>query len=82
VQLAGDLITWFAAGGRQRAYTVATTLPAARGVAFAFIDHKGRTFTLRPLSLRLYNTTVRRPGQPWIRTRRQLRAAYRRSLRG
>lgn len=81
VTLSGTTITWFAAGGRQRAYDIARQLPARRGVAFAFVDSRGRAFELRPLTLREYNRNVRLPGQPWIRTTRELRAAYRRSLR-
>lgn len=80
VQRHGRLITWVMPGGRERAYVIARTLPARRGVAFAFVDHRGRTFELRPLTAKLYNASVRRPGHPSYRTQRELQRAYQLSL--
>lgn len=75
------LVTWLMPGGRQRAYTVAKRIPARAGEAFAFVDDQGRRFTLRVLTPALYNAHVRRPRQRKLRTQRELRRAYDRSLR-
>jgi hypothetical protein len=76
------LVTWLMPGGRQRAYTVARKLPARAGEVFAFVDERGRRFTLRPLTAKLYNASVRLLGQPAYANQRELRAAYEQSLAG
>ena len=74
-ELRGDTVVWDD-GGHQRAFTVERVF-SDEPDRFRFEDERGRTFTLRPLTARLYAERVRdEVGGPKLATDEAVLAFY------